>query len=267
MSDVTYEKRDRVAYVTLNRPERRNAINSAMAVELVETFMEIRSDEGVWVVIVTGAGDRAFCAGADLAPMSESADRLEGAPAASETAQSKATPGLDDLYRTILRTNKPMIVAVNGIALAGGAGIALSCDLRIMSERASMGWPHGSLGVSSISGPTLLAHLVPFNIALELEYYAEPISAERCLSLGIANAVVPHDRLMEEAEIAAARIQRSSPVSLSHIKAATIEGLDLPLDERLAVASKHYAETIRSEDAREGLRAFLEKRDADWSGR
>jgi enoyl-CoA hydratase len=136
-----------------------------------------------------------------------------------------------------------------------------------MSEQASMGWPRGSLGVSSISGPILLAHLVPFNIALVLEYYAEPISAERCLSLGIANAVVPHDTLIEEAKAAAARIQRSSPVSLSHIKAATIEGLELPLDDRLALEQKHYAEAIRSEDAREGLRAFLEKRDANWSGR
>jgi enoyl-CoA hydratase len=262
---VLYEVRDRTAYITLNRPEKRNAINQELTDGLIEALTEARENTDVWVIIVTGAGEIAFCAGADLIRMGEGTRGEE--PAAAPPPTESPRHGADDLYQFIRHTYKPTIAAINGYALAGGAGIALSCDIRIMSDRAHLGWPHANRGISSISGPVLLAHMVPINKALEIEYYAEFLEAEYCLELGLANQVVPHEALMEAAEATAERIKANSPASLRHIKEVAIRGLEMGIDERIALAREFHRKCLQTEDAREGLRAFAEKRQPVWTGR
>jgi enoyl-CoA hydratase/carnithine racemase len=263
MDAVLYEVRDRTAYITLNRPEKRNAINAELTDGLIEALTDVRENKDVWVAIITGAGEIAFCAGADLIGMAE------GTRNDSPPAEEPATPrrGANDLYQFIRHTYKPVIAAINGYALAGGAGIALSCDIRIMSDRAQLGWPHANRGISSISGPALLAHMVPINKALEIEYYAEFLGGEQCLELGLANEVVPHERLMEAADASAEKIKANSPASLRHIKEVAIRGLELPIDERIALAQEFHRKCLQTEDPREGLRAFAEKRQPVWTGR
>lgn len=260
-SEVLYEVNDRVATITINRPERRNAVNQGVVTGMLGALSQAREDPDVWVIIVTGAGDTAFCSGADLAAMERGRDGdREARPAGPRF-------GADDLYQYLRHTYKPTIAAVNGYALAAGAGIALSCDMRILSDRAVMGWPHANRGISSISGPVLLAHMLGLHRALEIEYFAEHLDAQHCLELGLVNRVVPHEDLMTAALETAERIKRSSPASLRHIKEAMIRGLELPMDERIKLARDFHNRCLQTEDAREGLRAFMEKRQPVWTGR
>tara|TARA_Y100000588_G_scaffold328948_1_gene364817 strand:+ start:2293 stop:3078 length:786 start_codon:yes stop_codon:yes gene_type:complete len=260
MSVLLYEVRDRTAYITLNRPEQRNALNQELTDALIEALTDVRENPDVWVAIISGAGDIAFCAGADLKRMEK---RTGIAP---EQPQKRSDKGANDLYQFIRHTYKPVIAAINGYALAGGAGVALSCDIRIMSDRAHLGWPHANRGISSISGPALLAHMVPINKALEIEYYAEHIDAQQALDLGLANAVVAHEQLMEAAEASAAKIKSNSPASLRHIKEVAIRGLEMSMDDRISLAIEFHRRCLQTEDAQEGLRAFAEKRDPVWTG-
>lgn len=263
MDEVLYEVRDRTAYITLNRPEKRNAMNRELTAGLIEAFADVRENPDVWVAIITGAGDLAFCAGADLLAMAEGP--RDDAPPRRNSDEPRGDT--EHLYQFIRHTYKPVIAAINGYALAGGAGIALSCDIRIMSDRAQLGWPHANRGISSISGPVLLAHMVGVAKALEIEYYAEFIGAEQCLELGLANEVVPHERLMEAADAAAEKIKANSPASLRHIKEVTIRGLEMTIDDRIALATEFHQKCLQTEDAKEGLRAFAEKRKPVWTGR
>ena len=262
MSAVGYEVRDRIAFVTIDRPEQRNALNEEVVDGLFGAFADVRENPDVWVAVITGAGDIAFSAGADLKAM----ERGARAAAAGEI-RSGPRLGVNDLYQYIRHTYKPTIAAINGYALAGGAGIALSCDMRIFSDRGKMGWPHANRGISSISGPVLLAHIVGAHKALEIEYFAEHLGAEQCLELGLANQVVPHNELLEAAEATARRIMKVSPASLRHIKEVTQRGLELPIDERLKLAVDFHRKCLQTEDAKEGLRAFSEKREPVWTGR
>ena len=260
MSAVLYDVHERIATITLNRPERRNAINQEIVSGMLGALTEAREDPEVWVIIVTGAGDVAFSSGADLVAMERGRQGDRPRPEGPRF-------GADDLYQYLRHTYKPTIAAVNGYALAGGAGIALSCDMRILSDRAMMGWPHANRGISSISGPVLLAHMIGYHRAMEIEFFAEHLDAEQCLELGLANRVVPHETLMDEAIKTAERLKRSSPASIRHIKEAMIRGLELPIDERIKLARDFHVRCLQTEDAREGLRAFMEKREPVWTGR
>ncbi len=264
MDAVLYEVDARVATITINRPEQRNAINHEVVDGLLRAFTDVRENPDVWVAILTGAGEIAFSAGADLKAMEQSA---QGTREGGRELPSGPRFGADDLYQYIRHTYKPTIAAINGYALAGGAGLALSCDMRILSERAQMGWPHANRGISSISGPVLLAHMIGPHKALEIEYFAEHLDAAYCLELGIANRVVPHDELLSTARETASRIMANSPASLRHIKEVTMRGLELPIEERLKLARDFHQRCLQTEDAREGLRAFVEKRTPVWTGR
>jgi len=260
MSAVRYEVKNRVATITIDRPERRNAINHEVVDGMVAALSTARQDQEVWVIILTGAGDVAFSAGADLAQM-------QRGQLGEASALHGHRFGVDDIYQYLRHTYKPTIAAVNGYALAAGAGIALSCDMRILSDRAVLGWPHANRGISSISGPVLLAHMVGVQRALEIEYFAEHLAAAKCLELGLANQVVEHEALMDTAYELAERLKRSSPASLRHIKEVMIRGLELPIDERIKLARDFHNKCLQTEDAREGLRAFVEKREPVWTGR
>jgi enoyl-CoA hydratase/carnithine racemase len=252
MSLVLYELRDHISYITLNRPEKLNAINPEMREELHHAFLEVRDNPDVWLAIITGQG-RAFCTGHDLVAMAEGVER----PGATT----------DDLYIMEASIWKPILVAVNGICLAQGCGLALSADIRIASEQAQLGWPQVKRGISSVSGPTMLAQRVPLGRAMEILFTGDFFSAQEALDLGLVNRVVPHSELMAETEALARKILANAPLAVRAIKEAAIRGLGLPLDQRVRIARQTADRVKQSEDTQEGLAAFREKRAPVWRGR
>lgn len=254
MDTVIYEVRDRIAWITLNRPEKLNAINSDMREDLFEAFEDFSGNPDAWVAIITGAG-RAFSVGHDLVQMGTRIGK----------ATSERTT--DDLYLYQRRIYKPIISAINGICLAQGAGIAFCSDIRIASEKAQFGWPQVKRGISSISGPSLLSHMVPLNVAFEFLFTGEFIPIEECLKLHLVNKVVPHESVLDEAEKVARKILENAPLSVRAIKRASIEGQNHSLEERIPIARAQANICNASEDAKEGLAAFSEKRAPVWKGR
>lgn len=250
-STVLYEIRDKVARVTLNRPEKLNAINSEMRNELFRVFADVRDNPDVWLALVTGNG-RAFSVGHDLLEMGGAEDR---------------GPTTDDLYVFQLTIYKPIIAAINGICLAQGAGIALCSDLRIASDRAQFGWPQVKRGIGSISGPCLLAHRIPLNFALEALMTGEFFTVEQAERLKLVNQVVPHDELLAAADNLVERIRCNAPLAVRAIKEATLRGLGMSLENRVRFAALMNRRVRETEDAQEGLRAFAEKRQPVWQGR
>ena len=254
MAQVEYKVDGRIAYITLNRPEKLNAIGHEMLRELWEAFTRLRDDPDVWLGIVTGNG-RAFCVGHDLVEMSGGGKMAD-------------MPGsVDELYFMQQHIWKPIIAAVNGICLAQGAGIALGADIRVAAETAQFGWPQTKRGISSISGPVILSHMAPMCNAMEILFTGEFVPASRALELGLVNYVVPEDELMSKAEELAARILQNAPLAVRGMKEAAVRGLHMSLQDRLTVATMVYDRLQDTEDAREGLRAFQEKRDPVFVGR
>jgi enoyl-CoA hydratase/carnithine racemase len=231
MSKVLYEKHDRIAYVTLNRPEAMNAIDLEMHEQLWQVWSDFRDDDAVEVAIVTGAGDEAFCAGADLKThlphWVTQADAL--------LPRRKIADGLGGITRGLHRIYKPIIAAVNGWALAGGLETALACDIRIASEKAQFGsfevrrgFHHGDGGI------VRLVNICGVGVALEMLLTGDPIDAQRALACNMVSRVVPHDDLMEAAEDLAARILRNDAWAVRSAKETILGVIGRPLDDQLA---------------------------------
>jgi E-phenylitaconyl-CoA hydratase len=263
MPDVLYERRDRLAIITLNRPEALNALNTSVRRGLYDAFTSFRDDPDAWVAIVTGAGDRAFSAGADLKEMSAGRQ----AEAAGERTDPFWEPERPSLNRG-LAIWKPIIAAINGYCLAGGLELALACDIRIAAEHARFGLTEVLRGIIPGGGGTQrLPRTVPFGIALQMMLTGEHIDAAEAHRIGLVNSVVPADKLMAEAEALAARICANAPLSTRAIKEAAYRGINVPLDEGLRIEA-FLSRIIRTtEDSREGPRAFAEKRPAAFKGR
>ncbi len=254
MALVEYQVKGRIAYITMNRPEKLNAINHEMLEGLWQAFTNLRDDPEVWLGIVTGNG-RAFSVGHDLVEMGGG-----GAP-----VRESATT--DQLYFMEQHIWKPIIAAINGICLAQGAGIALGADIRVAADTAQLGWPQVKRGISSISGPVILSHRVPLGNALETLFVGEFLSAQEAQRLGLVNYVVPQEEVMSKAEELAGKILENAPLAVRGIKEAAIRGLHLSLQDRLSVATLVSARVRNSEDAQEGLNAFKEKRAPVWKAR
>ena len=250
--EVLYEIKAGVAYITLNRPEKLNAINPEMRQLLWDAFQDVKDNSEVRCAIVTGQG-RAFSTGHDLVAM----------------ANARANEGhsTGDLYVVQANIWKPIIAAINGICLAQGCGIALGSDIRVASTEAQFGWPQAKRGISSVSGPALLCQVVPRNIAFEFLFTGEFVDANRALELMLVNHVVPPEQVMPRAEEIAGKIIANAPLSIAAIKEAAIKGSEMGLEERVAFAQKKRDEVLATEDAKEGVLAFAEKRTPVWQGR
>jgi E-phenylitaconyl-CoA hydratase len=263
MNEVLYEKRGRIAYITLNRPEALNALNGALRRLLLESLTDFNEDNDCWVAIITGAGSRSFSAGADLKEMSA----RKQAELGTEYVDPFWGPQQPVLNRG-LKIWKPIIAAINGFCLAGGLELALSCDIRVAAEHAEFALKEVQRGIIPGGGGTQrLPRAIPLNIALELMFTGDHISAQEAWRLGLVNHVVPADQVMAKAEEVAARICANAPLSVRAIKEAAYRGLDAPLDEGLRIEALLAKAIGYTDDSREGPRAFAEKRPAVFRAR
>lgn len=247
MSDeplIRYDKRDTAAgaigWITLNRPAALNALNLAMRDELWGILLAVRDDPDVRAVVLRGAGERAFCAGADITEFGTAPSYIEARRARRDR----------DVWGLMLSIPKPLIAAIHGFALGAGCEMSLCCDLRVAAEDARFGLPETNLGyMPSAGGTQTLPRHVPGSVALEMILTADPIDAQRALEVGLVQRVVPRARLEAEAEALAARAAALSPAVVAAAKRAVYEGLDLPLPEAIALSRRLGATLWTSEAA------------------
>ena len=247
-----------VAVVTLNRPQVLNALNQTMLGELDRVMTELASDDGVRVVILTGAGDRAFVAGADIKEL------------AAQTAISGREFALagQRLFDRIEHLGKPVIAAINGFALGGGCELAMACTLRIAADTARLGQPEITLGLMpGYAGSQRLARLVGKGKAMEMMLTGAPISAAEAERAGLVNRVVPAATLMNDARALAAQLAGNAPIATRYILDAVNRGLDMPFAEASAHEAALFGLVMATDDMREGTTAFLEKRKPTFKGR
>ena len=262
MPKVLYEKRDRIAHVTINRPEARNAIDPEVHRMMIETWADFRDDDAVDVAILTGAGE-AFCAGADLKtyipPIMKDARPAD--------IREIVELGLNGFTRGMHRIYKPIIAAVNGWALAGGLETALACDIRIASERAMFGSFEARRGFHHGDGGLVrLVNACGTGVASQMLLTAEPVDAEQALSWGLVTKVVPHERLMEEAETVAEQILRNSQRAVRSAKQTILDTIGRPLDEQLRNEAWNAYTCADPAETLELLGRFYEKSDAGRAG-
>ena len=259
---VLYEKRDRIAYVTINRPEARNAVSPEVHQAMIAAWADFAEDESVDVAILTGAGE-AFCAGADL---KEYIPPIVADGSITDIREI-AELGLNGFTRGMHRIYKPIIGAINGWALAGGLETALACDIRIASDRAMFGSFEARRGFHHGDGGIVrLVNTCGTGIALEMLLTAEPIDAQRALQCNLVSKVVPHDRLMEEAEAVARQILRNSQRAVRSAKQTILDTVGKTLDEQLRNEAWNAYTCADPKETREMLEDFYEKRDAGRAG-
>lgn len=263
MPEILYEKRDRIAYITLNRPEAMNSLNGPLRAQLLTAFQDFAADNDTWVAIVSGAGGRAFSAGADLKEMS-ARRQAEGSDDRSDPFWG---PELVSLNRG-LTLWKPVIAAINGFCLAGGLELALACDIRVASEDSRFALTEVLRGIIPGGGGTQrLPRAIPFAAALEMMLTGEHIPAEKALRLGLVNHVVPAGDVMTKAEAIARAICANAPLSVRAIKEAAYRGQDTTLAEGLRIEAFLSQAIRQTADSKEGPKAFAEKRPAQFKGR
>jgi enoyl-CoA hydratase/carnithine racemase len=262
MPKVLYEKRDRIAHVTINRPEARNAIDPDVHRLMIETWADFRDDDEVDVAILTGAGE-AFCAGADLKTYIPPI--MEGAKPAA--IREIVELGLNGFTRGMHRIYKPIVAAVNGWALAGGLETALACDIRVASERAMFGSFEARRGFHHGDGGLVrLINACGTSVASQMLLTAEPIDAEQALRWGLVTKVVPHDQLMDEAETVARQILRNSQRAVRSAKQTILDTIGRPLDEQLRNEAWNAYTCADPAETHELLGRFYEKSDAGRAG-
>ncbi|MCF6266038.1 MAG: short-chain-enoyl-CoA hydratase [Desulfuromusa sp.] len=246
-----------IATVTINRPRAMNALNRDTLEELKQLFSELEQQEEIKVIILTGAGGKAFVAGADIAQMQQM-NALE--------ARAFARLG-QQVMTNIEQCSKPVIAAVNGFALGGGCELAMACDIRLASEKAKFGQPEVNLGViPGFAGTQRLSRLIGKGRAKELIFTGDMIDANEALRLGLVNKVIPAEQLLEAARAMAEKIAAKGPVAIRFSKEAVNKGLEMDLDKANAYEAELFSLCFASNDQKEGMSAFLEKRPADFQG-
>ncbi|MDA0657031.1 MAG: enoyl-CoA hydratase/isomerase family protein [Proteobacteria bacterium] len=250
---VLYDVKDHIGVITFNRPEKMNAHTQEMRRIIQNALLDIKHNADIWLGIITGRG-RGFCTGKDLL------EKL------SPEERDPAVLATNDRYLLQRSINKPIIAAVNGACLAGGAGTALLSDIVIMSDQAYFGWPQVKRGISSVSGPSMLSRMLPRSVAMSYLLRGKFINAEEAVKLNLAHEAVPHDELMEAAYRWADEILVNAPLALQAIKEAERLTESSPLGVRMDVAREIANRVLRSDDSKEGIEAFREKRDPVWTG-
>jgi enoyl-CoA hydratase/carnithine racemase len=258
---ILYEKRERVAYITINRPEARNAIDFETAQELSKAWTDFRDDDNLWIAVITGSGDKSFSAGADLKsfiPM------LTGQSQNREQVSKGGFGGITQGFECW----KPIIAAINGHCFAGGFEIMLACDLRIASENAVFGQTEVRWGIIPGAGGTQrLPRSIPLAKAMEIILMGEAITAEEAYRIGLINKVVPQSQLMNEVERWVEILLERGPLALRAAKQAMLQGLSLPFDDGMKLEQKLFASLLQTDDAREGPLAFAQKRKPNFKGK
>jgi E-phenylitaconyl-CoA hydratase len=251
MSVLIYEKKDRIAYITLNRPEKMNAINTELMNELAKTWVDFRDDDNVWVAVLTGAG-KLFCAGADL--------------------QSLGEPGIQVGFNVLredpnnYQVYKPIICAINGPVIGRAISLVLACDIRIASENAEFSVPEVRFGVIP-GGADVLEHFMPPGIAREMVFFGDKMNAQRAYEIGLVNRVVAQDKLMSEAATMAGRLANNSPLALRGLKEMFCRSKDLDYRTAAAIYETTNDRVLKSQDYAEGMKAISEKRRPQWQGK
>src|SRR5436305_4916124 len=256
--NILLEKKNSIAYVTVNRPKVLNALNMATMEELRAAFHDIKNDKSIRVVIFTGTGEKAFIAGADI----------------SELAKHDAVSGKEYTHRgqsvlnLIENLGKPVIACINGFALGGGCEIAMACTMRLASDNAKLGQPEVKLGIiPGYGGTQRLPRLVGKGIAMQLLLTGEMISAQEAHRIGLVNEVVPAAELIGRAEAIAQAIIKNAPLAIQYCLEAVNHGIELTQEEGLYLEASLFAVSCATEDKKEGTSAFLEKRAANFHGK
>ena len=250
MSFVTYEAKDLIGIVTINREKALNALNTQVLNDLEEVIDAVDYDT-IRCLIITGAGKKSFVAGADIGEMAEDT-KAEGKEFCEHGNR---------VFRKIETLPIPVIAAVNGFALGGGCELSMACDIRIAADNAVFGQPEVGLGIiPGFGGTQRLMRRIPVGKAKEMIYASINIKAEEALKWGLVNAVYPQDELMPAAEKLANRIAVQAPIAVRAAKAAMNEGIDVPMDDAIQVEVKHFSDCFETADQKEGMKAFMEKR-------
>ncbi len=256
--NLLIEIENKIGIVTINRPKAMNALNEKTLIELQDAFINFTEDEAIQVIIITGSGEKAFVAGADIAAMQ---------PLTALEARQFAKLGHQVMHH-IEACPKPVIAAVNGFALGGGCELALGCDIRIAAENARFGQPEVNLGViPGFGGTQRLARLIGKGRALELIFTGDMIDAAEAYRIGLANKIVPLEQLLDTAKKMATTIINKGSYAVQLAKEAVRNGLELDLDRANQYESELFGLCFATADQKEGMQAFLEKRQADFKGK
>jgi len=251
MTHVLLEKKDHIAIATINRPKALNALNSEVLTDLNELVDLVKADSDIYALILTGSGEKAFVAGADIGEMST---------LTKEGGEAFGKKG-NDVFRKLETLPIPTIAAVNGYALGGGCELSMACDIRLCAETAVFGQPEAGLGITpGFGGTQRLARLIGPGMAKQLIYSAKNIKADEALRVGLVNAVYPAEELMPAAEKLAAAIAKNAPIAVRACKKAINDGLEVSIDQAVVIEEKLFGSCFETADQKEGMSAFLERR-------
>ena len=251
MTNVLLEKKGHIAVATINRPKALNALNSQVLEDIDQLVEQVKADDEIRALVITGSGEKAFVAGADIGEMS-TLTKAEG-----EAFGKKG----NDVFRKLETLPVPTIAAVNGFALGGGCELSMSCDIRLCADTAVFGQPEAGLGITpGFGGTQRLARLVGMGMAKQLIYTAKNIKADEALRIGLVNAVYPLEELMPAAEKMAETIAKNAPIAVRACKKAINDGLEAKMDDAIVIEEKLFGSCFKTADQIEGMTAFLEKR-------
>ena len=251
LNNVILEKEDHLAIITINRPKALNALNSETLNDINSVLDDLEKDNNIYAVILTGAGEKSFVAGADIAEMKD----------LNEEEGRKFGELGNKVFRRLETLDKPVIAAVNGFALGGGCEISMACDIRIASETAIFGQPEAGLGITpGFGGTQRLARIVGIGRAKEIIYSAQNIKADEAYRIGLVNKVVPLEELMPTAKKLASKIMRNAPIAVKLCKDAINRGMQVDIDKAVNIESEDFGKCFATEDQTEGMTAFLERR-------
>lgn len=258
LKNILLEKEGHLAIVTINRPKALNALNSETLRDLDVVLEDLENDNNIYSVILTGSGEKAFVAGADISEMKDLSE---------EEGREFGLLG-NRVFRRLEKLDKPVIAAISGFALGGGCELAMACDIRIASEKARFAQPEAGLGITpGFGGTQRLPRLVGEGRAKELIYTCAMIKADEALRIGLVNKVVPLDALMEEAKNMANTIIANGPIAVKLCKDAINRGMQVDIDEAIEIEAGDFGKCFSTEDQKEGMSAFMERRDKNFSNK